>query len=523
MNEALPLLQTRDLTKIYPGVIANEGIDLKLQAGRIHAIIGENGAGKSTLVSALYGATRPDRGELIWNGEVIDAGQPQQFRERGISFVPQHVTLIEPFTVWENIALSERANVFKNPLQMGVLKERALTLIETFELNIDLERTISDLPLGTRQNVELLKALLSSPKLLILDEPTAILTPDEVSRLFGLLRKLRDKGTAIVLIAHKLTEILELSDEITVLRSGRKVAHRDRHSTNAQELAALMTGDSTLDPQSTRKPPPIPEKDAKQRPLVWLEEVSLNPKSPGGPSPLKNVTMKVYAGEIFGIAGIDGNGQQQLFELLTGERYPDRGMFEVLDHDELPRLSVPERNALGLKRVSEDRHHDGLALDLPILDNLMLQYAETEPFSKKGWLRRSQWKSSGEALKKRFSIAATRLSHTARTLSGGNQQKVVLARELRLPAKLLVVSQPTRGLDFNASHFVEDQLRASAAEGAAVVLISGDLDELLALSHYIGILHRGQWMGTVANGRNAREQVGRLMAGHGSGRKESFR
>lgn len=507
-----PLLAGRDLTKIFPGVVANEGVDLDLWPGRIHALIGENGAGKSTLVSMLYGATRPDRGHLEWNGKRLAPTDSQEMRQRGIGFVPQHVTLVEPFTVWENLALNEGLAPWSNPARAANLRSRAEALNATYALDLEFDAKVSSLALGKRQNVELLKALLANPRLLILDEPTAILTPGEVERLFAFLRQLRDGGAAVLIIAHKLSEVLALSDEITILRGGRKIAHRLREATHAEELAALMIGESAARPSAEEGsgPPPAPE-PLPLRPVVWLQKVGL--KGSGARPALDSVSFQVFAGEIFGIAGIDGNGQRELFEVLTGDCRPTSGMFEVLENDNLPALSVRQRNALGLRRISEDRHHDGLALELPIRDNLVMQYASAAPYSKRGWLRRRIWRQEGERLKERFRIAAADLAHPVRTLSGGNQQKVILARELREPAKLLVVAQPTRGLDFNAARFVESQLRAATQAGCAVVLISGDLDELLSLSHRIGVLHRGAWMGVSPNDTNARRRIGRMMAG----------
>ncbi|MFP4281853.1 MAG: ABC transporter ATP-binding protein [Opitutales bacterium] len=512
----VPLLAARDLTKIYPGVVANEGVDLDLWPGRIHAIIGENGAGKSTLVGMLQGAVRPERGTLAWQGRPLEAGRRQAFRALGIGFVPQHVTLVERFTVWENLVLNEDCRIWHDPRRGASTRQRAWELIETFALELDLEAQVGALPLGRRQNVELLKALLAEPRLLILDEPTAILTPEEVARLFTFLRRLRGQGTAVVLIAHKLAEVLALSDEITVLRGGRRIAHRLRAETDADELAALMIGSAsgaTVAARGDRRPPP-PAPAPTRRPVAWLKAVGLAPDRPGGRAPLCAVSLALHPGEILGVAGIDGNGQRELFAVLTGDRLPDTGAIEILDHDNLAALSVAERNALGLRRVSEDRHHDGLALDLPILDNFVLQYVGRAPFSRRGWLRRGTWRETGQTLRERFAIAAPSLDRPVRTLSGGNQQKVILARELREPARLLVVAQPTRGLDFNAARFVEDRLRAAAGAGTAVILISGDLDELLALSHRIGVLHRGRWMGTVPNSAGARGVVGRMMAGH---------
>ncbi|MBC2607901.1 ABC transporter ATP-binding protein [Pelagicoccus albus] len=515
MNDEQPLLRTRDLTKIYPGVVANEAVDLEIWSGKIHSIIGENGAGKSTLVSILYGATRPDRGELFWLGEKVEAGHTKRFRELGISFVPQHVTLVEPFTVWENIVLGESRPLWSAPKSGKDLRQRAEQLNDAYRLELNMEEIVSEMALGKRQNVALLKALLSKPKLLILDEPTAILTPEEVQRLFGILRKLAQDGAAVILIAHKLAEVLELSDQITVLRKGQKVGERKASDTNASELAALMTGESTASSQRTfSQSATTDQAKTSSRPYVWLDSVSIASADSRTPSPLEDVSMKVFPGEIFGIAGIDGNGQRELFELITGDRWPATGMFEVLNHDRLPELTIEQRNSLGLRRVSEDRHHEGLALDLPILDNLVLQYAGQNPLSRKGWLKRGHWKEIGEKAKASFSIAANDLLRNVRTLSGGNQQKVVLARELQTPAKLLVVAQPTRGLDFVSADFVHQQLVKAAETGTAVVLISGDLDELLALSHQIGVLHRGKWMGSVPNGVNARETVGQLMAGY---------
>ncbi|MEM9159279.1 MAG: ATP-binding cassette domain-containing protein [Verrucomicrobiota bacterium] len=517
MNEAnleTPLLRARDLTKIYPGIVANDGVDIDLYSGKIHAVIGENGAGKSTLVSTLYGSTIPDRGELYWNGQALEAGHRQKFQALGIGFVPQHVTLCQTFTVWENFVLCDARKAASNPATGGDLRKRAESLNNEYELGLDFNALVSDLALGKRQNIEFLKALLSSPKLLILDEPTAILTPGEVERLFELLKQLRRKGTAIALIAHKLAEVLSLSDEITVLRKGKRVAHLQRSETDANHLASLMVGDQIVDTSSKDQGTPLETINAKEtRPTVWLDEVEVE-SIKNQPKLLEDLSFKVYPGQILGVAGIDGNGQRELFDLLTGDLSPSSGMFEILGNDDLSALPLSERNALGIKRVSEDRQHDGLALELPILDNLILQYAQQKPLSEKGWIKKSHWREIAKKSQERFSIAAASLKAPAASLSGGNQQKVVLARELRDKAKFLVVSQPTRGLDYKAAQFVASQLREAAKSGAAIVLISGDLEELLDLSLNIGVLHRGKWMGIVPNDTEARKRIGRLMAGN---------
>lgn len=501
-----PILRIDGLTKVYPGVIANDAVSLDFFAGEVHAILGENGAGKSTLVKMLYGIEQPDAGRVVWQQRDVKIPAPRRAQEMGLAMVQQHMCLVPSFTVLENVRLQEvRGDEQGEALEETSLENRLTSLCQSFGLEIDLHARVADLPLGTRQVIDILKALVNRCSLLILDEPTAVLTAGEVERLFQLIRQLRGTGCAIILIAHKISEVLDISDRISVLRDGRMVGTVMRGQADRGSLAHMMVGREVADSVDL----PDVSVDAAEPRLVAREV-----REPGeGLELLAGLTFSVYPGEIFGVAGVDGNGQRRLFDVLAGKNTGFEGDLTVLGND--PR-AMPRKAYLRapVSLVPEDRHHLGLILDMSVAENAILQSCGSEHLSWRGHLYKpARWRYEAERLIKTFGVKCGSPDHRISSLSGGNQQKVLLARELAREPDLLVLSNPTRGLDISAIEAIRDLILAERGRGCAILLISSDLDEVLAMSDRIGVMHAGRFAAILDRADFDVRRIGLLMGG----------
>jgi ABC-type uncharacterized transport system ATPase subunit len=503
----MSLLRMEEITKVYPGVIANAGISLGVDTGEIHALLGENGAGKSTLMNVLYGLTQPDAGRILWRGEPVRIGHANDAIRLGIGMVHQHFHLVPCFTVVENILLQTPPSLRRFWLNARAARARLRDLCAELGLQLDLDRRIEELSLGGRQRVEILKALSAGARLLILDEPTAVLSPPEVAGLFDILRRFVAGGGAVLLITHKLREVREISTRVSVLRAGRLVFGSRTDETTEAGLAEQMVGRPVA---LTTGADPERGQVAADAPVVL--RVSNLAAGAGGRAALHDVSLAVRRGEILGIAGVEGNGQQTLFDVLGGVRHPAEGRIEIVGTD-TTRFNARRLRRLSLGRIPEDRHTTGLLLDLSIEDNLILRHYDRPPLSRWGWRRRWQVQARARSLFRRFDIRAPSLRTTVRVLSGGNQQKIVLARELHENPALLIVANPVRGLDIGATEYVYGQLQEQRKAGAAILLISSDLEEILALSDRVAVLYGGRLLGTVEASESRRNQIGSLMAG----------
>lgn len=499
-----PLLRADGLSKVFPGTLANDSVSIDFLPGVIHALLGENGAGKSTLVGMLYGVHQPDRGRLYWKGRPVALSSPAAARHLGIAMVHQHISLIPSFTVLENLLLQLPAGPGRQHSEKRV-RERLKELCSRFELDIDADAPVHTLPMGTRQVIDILKALFQSCELLILDEPTAVLTPGETDRLFGVMRQLRSEGCAIILIAHKIREVLDICDCITVLRDGRKVGHRKRQDASVDDLARMMVG-RRVEAAAYR-----PARTSRSTdPLVVLDKLRDHRT---GRESLKGLSLALHGGEVVGVAGIDGNGQRTLFEVLSARRDGFTGTCRILGMDprEVPRsrfLQAP------VAFVPEDRHHTGLILGMSVAENVVLQACSRRPFARPPWwLRPGRWRAFARESVDRYGIRVASVDQPVAALSGGNQQKVLLARELSRNPRFLVLANPTRGLDIAAIQAVHGLIREARDRGCAILLVSSDLDEILALSDRIAVLHAGRFLETVERSRADVQRIGLLMAG----------
>ncbi len=494
-------LELRAITKRFGSLTANDCVDLVVEPGEIHALLGENGAGKSTLMNVLYGLCQPDEGEILVDGRSLTFAGPGEAMAAGIGMVHQHFMLIPVFTVAENVMLGR-----ENIRRFGFLDRRrarndVVEISRRYRLEVPPDALVADLPVGVQQRVEIIKALSRDAKILILDEPTAVLTPHETDELMAVMRRLRDGGTSIVFITHKLREVREVADRITVLRRGRVVG-TVAPTAPTQELASLMVGRPVL--LSVEKKPAQPAG-------VVLDVAGLTILDDNGAVLVDDVSFRVHAGEIFALAGVQGNGQTELTEALVGLADPAAGSIEVAGR-QVAALSTAEILDLGVGYVPEDRLHDGLIGGFSVAENLILDRYDKPPFASSSTLSLRRIEENATARVKEFDVRTSSTSASAATLSGGNQQKVVLARELSRPLKLLIVAQPTRGLDVGSMEFVHRRIVAERDRGTAVVLVSSELDEVLGLADRIAVMYGGRIAGEVGAGATA-EQVGLLMAG----------
>ncbi len=495
-------VEMRGIVKRFPGVLANDHVDFDVHSGEVHALLGENGAGKSTLMKVLYGLYQPEAGEIRVNGQMVQIKSPLDAIALGIGMIHQHFMLAESLTVVENVALGLPSS--RGPLtDLDRVAQRIGQLSEKYGLYVEPEAYIWQLSVGQRQRVEIIKALYRGADLLILDEPTAVLTPQEVDEFLDIIRQMVAGGHAVIFISHKLHEVLAVSDRVTVLRDGRKIGTVPTREATRADLARMMVG---------REVNLRPEREAVERGEVRLRIQDLHARGDRGTMALRGVNLTVHAGEILGLAGVSGNGQRELAEVITGLRPCTAG--EVyLDGEPLTHLSPGEITERGLAYIPEERMRDGMIGEFTVAENLVLREHHRPPFSRHTFLDLSAIAAHADGLIRRFQIKTPSRETPARSLSGGNIQKMILAREIAREPDVLIAAQPTRGLDIGATEYVHRQLLAQRGRGTAILLISEDLDEILALADRIAVIYEGRIMGIVPREEATPESLGLLMAG----------
>ncbi len=494
-------LELRGITKRFGSFTANDAIDLVVEPGQIHALLGENGAGKSTLMNTLYGLYTPDEGEILLDGAPVTFDGPGAAMAAGIGMVHQHFMLVPVFTVAENVALGHEPAARGGLIDVARARRQVSEVADRFGFRVDPDALVEELPVGVQQRVEIIKALSRDAKVLILDEPTAVLTPQETDELIEIMRQLKAAGTSILFITHKLREVRAVADRITVIRRGKVVGTADP-SASETELASLMVGRAVA--LGVDKAPATPgDVVLRVQDLTVLDAV--------GTPVVDQADLEVAAGEILAVAGVQGNGQTELAEAVLGLVHPTAGTLS-LDGTDLTGLSVRDRLRAGLGFVPEDRSTDGVIADFSIQENLVLDLVDTAPYSRRGAVDRGLLRRNAEQRVVEFDVRTPSVDAHAGTLSGGNQQKVVLAREMSRPLRLLVASQPTRGLDVGSIEFVHKRIVQERDNGTAVVIVSTELDEVVALADRIAVMYRGRVVGVVPGGTD-RDVLGLMMAG----------
>ncbi len=500
------IIEMKNITKKFGDFVANESIDLTVHKGEIHALLGENGAGKTTLMNILYGLYSQTKGEILINGKNIDIDNPNVAIKNGIGMVHQHFMLVQPFTVLQNVMLGEETT--KN---LGIIDgEKARNEVEKisklYGLHVDLDAKIQDISVGMQQRVEILKALYRGAEILILDEPTAVLTPQEIEDLIKTMKSLTKEGKTIIIITHKLKEIKAAADYCTVIRRGKKIDTVKVNDVTEQDLAEMMVG---------REVSFVVEKEEKEKGDMILKLDNLIIKDNRGLNAVKGLSLEVHGGEILGIAGVDGNGQSELVEGITGLRNIEDGEIS-LKGKEITNFTPKEIIESGLSNIPEDRQNRGLVLDFTVAENMILENYYKKPFSQKGRLDHKEIKSFARKLIDNFDVRPKEENMLAKSLSGGNQQKVIVAREISNDPDVLVAAQPTRGLDVGAIEFVHEYLVEQRDRGKAVLLVSFELDEILNLSDRIAVIYNGKIV-EILDRKDANEnKLGYLMAGGGA-------
>ncbi|HBV25485.1 MAG TPA: heme ABC transporter ATP-binding protein [Acidimicrobiaceae bacterium] len=496
------LLGAHDVSKRFPGVLANNQVSLQLERGRILALLGENGAGKSTLVNILFGMYRPDEGHVIIKGERVDLRGPDDAISRGIGMVHQHFQLVPPMRVVENIVLGAEP-VLRGLVDLGEARRRVIELSRRYGLEIDPDAVVEDLPVGMQQRVEILKALYRNADVLIMDEPTGVLTPQEADHLLGVLRELTQTGLGVVFITHKLREVLAVADDIVVLRNGEVVGQTTPAETSENGLAEMMVGRSVM----LRV-----DKSVAEPGDVVLELEKLSVEDDRGQIALNEVSFEVREGEILGVAGVEGNGQRELVEAITGLRGLSSGLMKI-GSDEFTSGSTRQIAEKGVAHIPEDREKHGLIGVYSLEENSVLNRYHRKPFSLRGFLRRDVIKRHAEGVVDEFDVRTPSTSVPASSLSGGNKQKLIVGREFSDDIDLLVAAQPTRGIDIGAIEFIHRRILDQRDKGTAVLLVSAELDEILGLSDRIAVLYDGELMDVLDAEDSNREKIGLLMAG----------
>src|SRR3954452_5425929 len=503
MPGAAPALELRGITKRFGSLVANDAIDFELARGEIHALLGENGAGKSTLMNVLYGLLQPDEGEILLNGEPVQIGSPRKAIHLGIGMVHQHFMLVPVMTVAENLVLGAEPN-------KGLLLDykgaeaRVRELSERFGLAVRPDALVEDLGVGAQQRVEILRALFRGAQVLVLDEPTAVLTAQEAQDLFRVLRALAADGTSIVFISHKLNEVLDVADRVTVLRRGEKVDTVPTEGATERSLATLMVGRDVL--LRVEKPEHKPGE-------TLLEVRGLSARDDRGLPAMRDVSFEVRAGEIVGLAGVDANGQSELIETIMGLRRPDAGQMLVGGQD-ITHASTRETLAAGVSHIAEDRHRRGLVLEFNLAENISLREYRSPAMSRFGWLAPSRMVARARGLLKEYDVRGGDSETRAGSLSGGNQQKVVIARELAAEPRVIIAAQPTRGLDVGAIEFVHRRLVEARDAGQAVLLVSLELEEIRSLSDRVLVIYEGEIVAELPP-ESSEEDFGVVMTGGG--------
>ena len=495
-------LEMRGVTKRFPGVLANDHVDFDVKSGEVHALLGENGAGKSTLMKILYGLYHPDEGEILINGKPVTIDSPNDSINLGIGMIHQHFMLVQTLTVAENVALglpSTRGLI----TDLDRVSKRIIELAGIYGLKIDPSVYIWQLSVGQQQRVEIIKALYRGAALLILDEPTAVLTPQEVDELFVIMHQMVKDGHALIFISHKLHEVVEISNRVSVLRDGRLMGTRPTSETTKQDLANWMVG---------REVGFAPDRGEVQRGEVRLKLEDVSCGSDRGTPGLRGISLEVHSGEILGIAGVSGNGQRELAETITGLRKVTGGKVR-LEGEDVTNMLPAELTDRMLSYIPEERMKDGMIKDFTIAENMVLREHQKRPYSRYGFLNLREISKHSEKLISKFQVKTPSQETLAKNLSGGNIQKVVIARELSRNPRVIIAAQPTRGLDIGATEYVRQVLSEQRKTGAAILLISEDLDEILTLSDRIAVIYEGQIMNIVPRDEATPEKLGLLMAG----------
>ncbi|RNM14339.1 ABC transporter ATP-binding protein [Nocardioides pocheonensis] len=488
----------RDILKQFPGVVANHDVNITIRPGTVHALIGENGAGKSTLMKILYGVQRPDGGTIEVDGKQVRFSSPTDAIKAGIGMVFQHFMLADNLTVLENVVLgAEKLHGIGDEARAEITR-----ISDAFGFGLDPDELVEDLGVGQRQRVEILKVLYRGAQIIILDEPTAVLVPQEVDALFANLRELRASGRTILFISHKLDEVLAIADDITVMRRGETVGEADPKTATKKQLAELMVGSELPSPETG-------ESTVTDQVLLTLDDVGLVDER--GRALLKNISFEIHRGEILGIAGVEGNGQEELVETIMGMR---KGTGRItLDGKDIDSWDTRERREAGVAFIPADRHRHGLLLDFPLWENRILGHQTKEPSSNGFLITRKAAKESAEQIVADYDVRTPSINTNARALSGGNQQKFIVGREMSSDPSLLIASHPTRGVDVGAQAAIWDHIKRARREGLAVLLISADLDELIGLSDTIEVILRGEIVGTFDPQTVTPQDLGAAMTG----------
>ena len=499
-------VEMRNIVKRFPGVIANNNVNLEVRQGEIHGLLGENGAGKTTLMNVLYGLYHPDGGEMLIDGEEVTFQSPRDAIAAGIGMVHQHFMLIPVFTVAENLVLGEEPIRDGITLDIESAEAEVQRISEKYGLIVDPTARVEDISVGIQQRVEILKALMRGARTMILDEPSAVLTPQEVEELYAVMEQLRADGRTFIFISHKLHEVLRITDRVTVLRNGNVIGTVNTKETDERELARMMVGRNVVLQVKKSKATP-------GEPVLRVDGLSANDYR--DLPAVKDVSFDVKAGEIVGIAGIEGNGQTELVEVLTGLRKAQSGNV-FLDEQEVTGLPPAELFQRGLAHIPEDRHRRGLILDFMIAENAVMGYQDSPPFARGPQLLMRKVYEFAQDVVEKFDVRTPSIRQNASTLSGGNQQKLIVGREFERQPQVLIAAQPTRGLDVGAIEFVHQQLIDERDAGKGVLLISLELSEIMALSDRILVMYNGEIVGTTTAEGATKEMLGLMMAGGGT-------
>ncbi len=505
MEYAIEML---NITKEFPGIKANDNVTLRLKKGSIHALLGENGAGKSTLMSVLFGLYQPEEGKIKVNGKEVKINNPNIATDLGIGMVHQHFKLVECFTVIENIVLGIEPKGKLGRVDFEVAKKKVTKISEKYGLKVDLNEKISNLTVGAQQRVEILKMLYRDAEILIFDEPTAVLTPQEIEGLLKVMENLSNEGKSIIVITHKLDEIKKIAEECTVIRKGVGIGTVEVATTTVQEMADLMVGR-----QVNFK---VEKEDSKPADVV-LKVENVNLTNSKGIKKLKNINFEVKKGEIVAIAGIEGNGQSEVINVITGLETKNEGNI-YLNGNDISKNKIRQRTIAGIGHIPEDRHKHGLVLEYTVEENMILQTYYTDEFSKNGFINKNAMTKQANELIKKFDVRSGRGAKTiSRSMSGGNQQKAIIAREMVREPDLLIAAQPTRGLDVGAIEYIHKQLINTRDQGKAVLLLSLELDEVLNVADRILVMFEGEIVGELIAKNTNEKEIGLLMAGSKGG------
>ncbi|MYR57322.1 ATP-binding cassette domain-containing protein [Streptomyces sp. SID625] len=491
------------ITKRFPGVVANHDIRLTVRRGTVHALVGENGAGKSTLMKILYGMQKPDEGTITVDGEQVAFGSPADAIARGIGMVHQHFMLADNLTVLENVVLgSEKLHGIG-----GAARRKIREISDRYGLGVRPDALVENLGVADRQRVEILKVLYRGAKTLILDEPTAVLVPQEVDALFDNLRELKSEGLSVIFISHKLGEVLSVADDITVIRRGTTVGTAVPAATTPRQLAEMMVGSELPTPETA-------ESTVTDRPVLIVDRLRL--ETDGGRPVLDDITFTIHAGEVLGLAGVEGNGQTELIEALIGLKHADSGSISLLGEDITP-WPTRRRRESGVGYIPEDRHRHGLLLEAPLWENRILGHVTERPNAKGFWLDPKGAQADTRRIVEEYDVRTPGIDVTAASLSGGNQQKLIVGREMSHAPKFLIAAHPTRGVDVGAQAQIWDQIREARREGLAVLLISADLDELIGLSDTLRVIYNGRFVADADPATITPEELGSAMTGAAAG------